>query len=140
MISFKKRPLSICEVRMKKLEGLLEQRHFSTFRQAIAPLYGEESSQQNAVGYELLNRPHSSQEFSNAETFYSYAAMHGRASEVDIRVIEIGLHRYKSGQSQVWKTDEEPLVFINAHLSTLFSSDWERSLHSWPVPLQFTRK
>ncbi|MHB1684977.1 MAG: EAL domain-containing protein [Bacilli bacterium] len=137
MIYFKKRPLSKCEVRMKKLEELLDQQHFSTFRQAIAPLGGDESIQQSAVGYELLNRPHSSSEFSNAETFYSFAAMHGRSSDVDIRVIEFGLHRYTAEQPHAWKSGAEPLLFVNAHLSTLFSADWERSLHSWPVPHQF---
>ncbi|MHB1629367.1 MAG: EAL domain-containing protein [Bacilli bacterium] len=119
---------------------VLQQQGLVSLRQAIVPLGDDESAAQGAQGYELLNRPQPSPEFATTEAFYSFAAAHGRISEVDVRVIEIGLRRYTATRSQPPQTADaagEPLLFINVHLSTLFSPAWERSLPSWPVPHQF---
>jgi EAL domain-containing protein (putative c-di-GMP-specific phosphodiesterase class I) len=112
---------------MKDLDFTLKDQRFTTFQQAIVPLSSSiDEAMASAYGCELLNRPQLSDNFASTDQFYAFVGAHGRSAEVDTHTATIGLQRYVSTHFH----EDHPAhrVFINVHLSTLFSEDWERFL------------
>lgn len=121
----RKKPLNGCEIKMNTVNFTLERELFSTFQQSIVALPAAAGEGMLAHGLELLNRPALSAEFSGPEQFYAFAAAHGRSSEVDLYTMELGLKRlYKSVQEKRLPL-ADARVFVNIHLSTLFTREWE---------------
>ncbi len=105
-----------CDRAMDNLLQTLEANHISTFKQQIFHLQNDE-----IYAIELLNRPEKSSGFSTPDKFYSFAASHGKMAEVDLHMIQLGLERIVNAQLD----DKPTYLFMNIHLSTLFTSQWE---------------
>ena len=122
-----RREKSKCELRMKDLDFTLKDQRFTTFHQAIVPLSSSiDEAMTTAYGCELLNRPQLTDNFASTDQFYAFVGAHGKSSQVDTHTATLGLQRYAS--SRFHADHPAHRVFINVHLSTLFSEDWDRFL------------
>lgn len=131
---------TICEKNMENLKLTLEEGHIDTYFQKIVPMV-EKNNEIPLEACELLNRSNSNSGFANPGHFYSFAATHGQIHTVDLYVMELGLERMRK---EVLKDNQQP-VFVNIHLSTLFSENWPEAqkkleLIDNPVVLEFSER
>lgn len=118
---------------MQRVNLTLDQDLFSTYRQSIVVLDRSGNRECPVHGVELLNRPSPSSEFAGTEAFYAFVAAHGKSGEVDVFAVRLGLQRWKEkGPGAGW-ADTGILLFLNVHLSTLFTSGWESLAANLPV-------
>ncbi|QSO46564.1 EAL domain-containing protein [Alicyclobacillus mengziensis] len=123
-----------CEIKMQRVNITMEQQQFRTFRQSIVNL-SESDHAAPLHGFEILNRPFLGTEFSSVEEFYSFSASHGRSRALDVYTINLGLQRFRDAafaDNFQWK---QALVFVNIHLSTLFSDEWLDLMARLPLPV-----
>ena len=127
-IFFRKVQNDLCQMRLGYLDIALERQLFDTYQQAIVELGGKDDSTQSPHGVELLNRPLKSKNFENTEQFYSFFAAHGKSMLVDVFTAELGLLRWQKSLTNADPTHDKKKLFVNVHLSTLFSPEWEQLL------------
>lgn len=118
---------------MQCVNSAMEQQQFQTLRQSIVDL-PQRDNVHALHGFEILNRPLLGTEFSSVEEFYSFSASHGRSRVLDIFTINLGLQRFRDSTLSESSQSGQPLVFVNIHLSTLFSDEWQDLLVDLPVP------
>lgn len=128
-----RRPTTPCELKMEHLNNTLAQRQFQTFRQSIVRL-STPDQKADLHGFEILNRPLLGADFSSVEEFYSFGASHGRSRVLDTYTIQLGLQRFRDFVAAEGALQGTTLVFVNIHLSTLFSDEWQTLLADLPVP------
>lgn len=109
----------LCDKPMSDLQTILNNRLFLTYKQSIVSF-----ANQSVFAFELLNRPLPDSGFVNPSHFYSFAASHGKIQEVDVYAIKMSLERFLSQKIASQKNDNTS-IFLNIHLSTLFSSKWD---------------
>jgi EAL domain-containing protein (putative c-di-GMP-specific phosphodiesterase class I) len=127
----RRKQLTPCEIKMKRVNADLDQEKFQTFQQKIVYM-SEEPSAKRIHGLEVLNRPSLGTEFSSTEEFFSFSASHGRSQELDVYTLKLGLQRLAK-LSTVKERQHAPYIFVNVHLSTLFSEEWNHLLGDLPV-------
>ncbi|WP_335869583.1 EAL domain-containing protein [Bacillus sp. 2205SS5-2] len=110
---------SDCSKMMERVSFLLKHEEIETYAQSIVSLQNKE-----VLAFELLNRPNSSTEFHSPDQFYSFAASHGQIHKVDTHVLKLALRRASSHSP----LKQPHFLFVNIHLSTLFSKEWEDCL------------
>ena len=125
-------PESPCALKMIRMNDMLEKLNFATYQQRIVQLTVDSPAKPKIHGLELLNRPLKNPDFMNPEQFYSFAATHGKSSEVDVLTMKTALQRWTSILDSQ-QTPSDVSLFVNLHLSTLFSTDWTTLLPSLPV-------
>lgn len=105
----------MCEVKVSEVKEIVKLTQLEVYSRSIVDM------QQNEIfANEYLNRPIEGSGFVDPGEFYSFAASHGMISEVDVCAIEnILTHLPKQIQGK---------VFVNVHLSTLFSARWDNLL------------
>lgn len=114
---------SACEKNMKNLKLTLKEGYIDTYFQQITPLSNKQ--QDNPLhACELLNRSNQHSGFDNPGHFYSFAATHGQIHTVDLYVMDLGLSRMRNAPLN----DFNQTIFVNIHLSTLFSAEWPEAL------------
>ena len=122
-----------CGKTMENLELTVSNNYIDTYKQAIVPLQNDHDGSP-ILAYELLNRSNSKSGFRSPDHFYSFAASHCQIYKVDTFVMKLGLQRLLSS-----KLENPPEhLFVNVHLSTLFSSEWESIvpvLKKSPIPI-----
>ncbi|MCF8567580.1 EAL domain-containing protein [Alicyclobacillus tolerans] len=130
---WRRRSVTPCEIKMQCVNSAMEQQQFQTLRQSIVDL-PQRDNVHALHGFEILNRPLLGTEFSSVEEFYSFSASHGRSRVLDIFTINLGLQRFRDSTLSESSQSGQPLVFVNIHLSTLFSDEWQDLLVDLPVP------
>ncbi len=134
----RRKVLTPCELRINRVSLTLEQRLFATYYQKITNLShmdprNRDDNKMEAHGLELLNRPLPSDNFSSTEQFYAFVAAHGKSSEVDVFTMKLGFQRWIQ-QQQSRSTHQLVLpIFVNVHLSTLFSEQWNAFISHFPA-------
>lgn len=106
---------------MHDLKLTLKKNYIDTYFQNIVPMTGRHNNKP-IHGIELLNRSNKDSGFPTPGHFYSFAASHGQIHIVDLYVMNLGLQRM-SNSSQ----SNTGIVFVNIHLSTLFSPNWQEA-------------
>lgn len=113
----------MCEIKMDEVSEIIESTKLEVYAQSIVDL------QENKVyASEYLNRPFKESSFEHPGEFYAFAANHGMIAKVDVFAIENILSRLP----------EQVLgkIFVNIHLSTLFSVRWEELLKKIMISYQ----
>ncbi|PWI57308.1 EAL domain-containing protein [Sulfoacidibacillus thermotolerans] len=129
----RRKTLTPCEVKMKQVDLTLQSHLFSTYYQSIVTLMPGSDDQRQTFAIELLNRPEPHEAFASSEHFYSFVASHGRSQEVDVYTIRLGLQRLLAHRSELQEVADTARVFVNVHLSTLFSEPWTELLAHFPL-------
>lgn len=129
---WRRSPANPCAIKMAQMNEILEQRHFATYQQRIVALTATNQDEARVHGVELLNRPRANSTFQSPDQFYAFAATHGKSPEVDVFTIQMAFDRWRVAPSPPTRTPSIPLVFVNIHLSTLFSQHWEDLVHRLP--------
>jgi EAL domain-containing protein (putative c-di-GMP-specific phosphodiesterase class I) len=106
----------MCEFKMEEVQQIINNAKLDAYFQKIIRL-----DDQSEFANEYLNRPINNTGFKNTEEFYSFAASHGLSAKVDIFSFEQII-------SQVKEPSFIKECFINIHLSTLFSPQWDHLL------------
>ncbi|UGB30979.1 EAL domain-containing protein [Metabacillus sp. B2-18] len=106
-----------CATLMKEIDMTLKTGDINTFEQPIFDIRNKKE-----IATELLNRPSAQSTFSSPDQFYSFAAGHGQIHKVDTFVLRAGVERLLK------KSSQPSFVFVNIHLSTLFTDDWQDML------------
>ncbi|QQE79256.1 EAL domain-containing protein [Alicyclobacillus sp. SO9] len=131
MMFARRRSLTPCEIKMQRVTADLEEQKFQTFQQEIVQMSADPCDKR-IHGIEILNRPMLGTEFSSTEEFFSFSASHGRSQELDVYTLQLGLERFaESGIAENKRNNRH--VFLNVHLSTLFSEEWNRWLADFPI-------
>lgn len=107
---------NMCEIRMDSVKEIIQGAKLELYNQNIVSLPDGER-----FATEFLNRPAKDSGFHHAGEFYSFAASHGLIAKVDIAAIE-------NSVLHLTKFSETGKYFINVHLSTLFSKEWQNFL------------
>lgn len=107
-----KRNRMMCEIKMNEVRQIIELTQLEVYSQPIVQL----DQQQTGFAFEYLNRPREGSGFDHPGEFYAFAANHGTIAEVDVCAIENILAHLPE---RVQET-----IFVNIHLSTLFSDRW----------------
>lgn len=108
----------MCEIKRDCVNEIIQDAKLELYNQNIVSL-----PDGNFFATEFLNRPAKDSGFHHAGEFYSFAANHGLIAKVDIAAI-------KNSVSNLTKFSEAGKYFINVHLSTLFSKEWQQFLET----------
>ncbi|WNF36249.1 EAL domain-containing protein [Bacillaceae bacterium IKA-2] len=108
----------MCEIKRDSVNEIIKGAKLELYNQNIVSL-----PDGGIFATEFLNRPAKDSGFHHAGEFYSFAASHGLIAKVDIAAIENTVSNLK-------EFGEVGKHFINVHLSTLFSKEWQHFLEN----------
>ncbi|RCW63176.1 EAL domain-containing protein [Saliterribacillus persicus] len=101
--------------KFQALDKIVKKKDISTFFQPLINMQNGET-----LGYEVLNRPPISKEFSSTEAFYEFIGKTNQVFSFEYFCRNISLERY------IEKTNNlEPLIFLNIHPKVLIDSNYK---------------